>query len=146
MICIVALFVFSVLSIFSAKYRVLARQAFRCFTQTITLRPCDVGLEDMIKSKVTSKLMPIPSLARFVYKNFKVLSWIFTLSFFLSLGYSLYALFNLVVFGTCSPGEPCIISSLGWCTLEIEKNAAILIVAVLAITLAYFFIFKKRKD
>jgi hypothetical protein len=145
MICIVALVVFSFMSIFSAKYRVLAKEAFKCFTSMVTFKPCEVGLETRIKSKATSKLMFSPSLARAFYKNFKIISWAFTLTFFLSLAYSLYAIFNLVVYGTCSPGEPCVLTSLGWCTLEIEKNAAIIIIGLLAAVLVYLFLVKKPR-
>lgn len=45
-ICIVALVVFSILSIWSARYKDLARQAFRCVTRTIVFKPCDIELEE----------------------------------------------------------------------------------------------------
>jgi len=148
-VCIVALLVFAVLSIWSAKYRVLAKEAFRCVTRMVTFRPCDVHLETKIKTKVTSKLMFLPALARFFYKHFKIISWAFTISFFASLAYSAYSISNLIVFGTCSPGEPCVITSFeGLCILVIEKYLAYAIVAVLAIVLAYFLIksmMKKKK-
>ena len=83
-LCLVALVVFSVMSVGSAKYKKLARNAFRCFVKTLTLSPCDVGLEQRIKGKITAKLLSFPRLADFVYRNFKVISWLFTLSFFAS--------------------------------------------------------------
>ncbi|MDD5163458.1 MAG: hypothetical protein PHD95_04590 [Candidatus ainarchaeum sp.] len=145
-LCIVALLVFSVLSIWSANYRTLAKEAFRCVTRMVAFRPCDVRLETKIKAKVTSKLMVIPFLARFFYKNFKILSWIFTIAFFVSLAYSAYSIYNLIVFGTCSPGEPCAITGIGGlCILVLEKYIAYVIVAALAIALLYFLI-KKQKN
>jgi hypothetical protein len=145
-LCLVALLIFSVLSIWSAKYRTLSKEAFRCVTRMVTLRPCDVQIETKIKAKITSKLMIVPALARFFYKNFKILSWIFTISFFASLAYSAYSIYNLLVFGSCSPGEPCVITDIGGlCILVIEQYIAYAIIAVLAITLVYLLIKKIKK-
>jgi hypothetical protein len=106
-ICIVALVVFSILGIFSSKYRKIAKDAFRCVFLMITFRPCDVQLEQKIKSKATAKLMRIsPKMASAFYKNFKIISWIFTIAFFVSLIYSAYGIYNLAVFGTCDPSSP----------------------------------------
>jgi hypothetical protein len=145
-ICIVALLVLSILSIFSAKYRAPAKEAFRCVYRMATLRPCDVHLETKIKSKVTSKLMFAPTLARFFYKYFKLISWIFTILFFASLAYSAYGIYNLIVFGSCTPGEPCIITSIaGLCILEIEKYLAYATLIILPIALVYFLIKRNNK-
>ena len=106
-ICIVALVVFSILGIFSSKYRKIAKDAFRCVFLMITFRPCDVQLEQKIKSKATAKLMKIsPKMASAFYKNFKIISWIFTIAFFVSLIYSAYGIFNLAVYGSCDPSSP----------------------------------------
>ncbi len=65
-LCLVALFVFSVMSLWSAKYRPLAKQAFKCFTKTLTLSPCDMAFEQRVKAKVTAKLLNVwPALARY---------------------------------------------------------------------------------
>jgi len=104
MICVIALFVFAVLGIFSAKYRGLAKEAFRCTFLKMTFRPCETGLDDRIKSKLVGKLLPrAPSVARLVYRHFELLSWAFTLLFFASMIYSAYSLYNLAVYGTCDP-------------------------------------------
>lgn len=145
-ICIVALVVFSFLSIWSARYRELAKQAFKCVTRMVTLRPCDVGLETRIKTKVTAKLMNIPSLARFFYRHFKLLSWAFTVTFFASMTYSAYSVYNLLVYGTCNPGGVCVITSVGLCILEIEKMVVYIILAVLAVVLIYLLARKKPKQ
>ena len=109
-ICIVALVVFSVLGIFSATYRKLAKEAFSCVGRMLIFQPCKTNLDQRIKSKVAIKLMRIPPLARFFYKNFKMLSWIFTISFFVSMIYSFYGIYNLIVYGSCQPGSVCIIN------------------------------------
>jgi len=114
-VCIVALVVFGILGIFSARYRKLAKEAFGCVFKMAMLKPCDTGFDQRIKSKVTTKLMKVPPAARFVYKNFAIISWTFTISFFASLGYSAYGIYNLVVFGSCTPESPgtCVINQAG---------------------------------
>ncbi len=101
-ICIVALVVFGVLSIFSAKYRTLAKEAFDCVFNMVTLRPCKTALKQRIKSAIISKLMPaFPVAAKVVYSNFELFSWVFTILFFASLLISANAAFNLVIYNNC---------------------------------------------
>jgi hypothetical protein len=110
--------VFSILGVFSVRWRRVAKEAFHCVFRMIQFKPCDVQLEEKIKSRLTSKLMKIPKLARFVYKNFKIISWIFTIAFFASMFYTVYSLYNLAVFGSCSPGSTCIFNPQGNITDE----------------------------
>jgi hypothetical protein len=138
-ICIVALVVFSVLGIFSAKWRKSAKEAFQCVFKMIQFKPCDVKLEEKIKSKLTSKLLNrAPSLARFFYKNFKLLSWSFTIAFFASLIYSAYGIFNLIFFGSCEPGSSCVISQTIYVIYCYEYQIVYGIIAVLFAVLIYF--------
>jgi len=144
-ICIVALVVLSILSIFSARYRTPAKEAFRCVFRMIQFKPCDVYLETKIKNKVTSKLMFAPSLARFFYKYFKPLSWLFTAAFFVSLGYSAYGIYNLIVYGSCMPGSACILTSIGVCIIDLERYIVYALLAILVIALIYFLV-KRNKN
>jgi hypothetical protein len=144
-ICIVALVVLSILSIFSARYRPYAKEAFRCVYRMATLRPCDVQLETKIKTKVTSKLMFIPSLAKFFYKHFKTISWIFTIAFFASLAYSAYGIYNIIVYGSCEPGEFCVITWLGMCILDLEKYIVYAALIIVALSFVYFLIKRNKK-
>jgi len=144
-LCIVALVVFSVLSVGSAKYRHWAREAFKCVLKNLTLSPCDVGLEQRIKAKVTAKLLVVPPLARFFYWNFGVISWIFTLSFIASLIYSAYSIYNFFVYGSCTPGGFCVITWIGWCMLLIEKVIVYAVLLILAAVLGYLIIKKARR-
>lgn len=102
-ICIVALVVFAILGIGSLRYRKLAGEAFECVSRMISFRPCTTKLDERIRARLTAKLMKIPTLARFVYKNFTLLSWIFVIIFFSSLGYLGYGIYNLIAHGTCDP-------------------------------------------
>ena len=150
-ICIAALIILSIMSIFSAKYRAPAKEAFRCVWRMATFRPCDVQLETKIKTKVTSKLMFAPSLARFFYRYFKPLSWLFTIAFFASLGYSLYGIYNIFVYGSCDPTNPssCVITSAPaqnqlFYMLSCYELPIVIIVIIIVISLAIILL-RKRK-
>jgi thiol-disulfide isomerase/thioredoxin len=106
-ICIVAMVVFGILGIFSARYRKIAKEAFRCVLRMATFRPCETGFDDKVRSHLTSKLMKRSErLAGLFYRNFKAISVIFTISFFLSSGYTGYTIYNLAVYGSCDPVNP----------------------------------------
>lgn len=107
MICLIALMVFGILGLFSAKYRTVAREAFDCVFRRITLRKCTTGLDKRLKSRITGKLMrKHPSFAKGVYRHFEVISWVFTIILIASLGYSAYSVYNLFVFGNCNGPIP----------------------------------------
>lgn len=107
MICVLAMVVFAFMGIFSARYRKLAKEAFRCTFLKLTFKPCDSKLDQRIKSKITSKLMPKhPKGAKFMYKHFDAISYVFVLIFFLSMAYTGYAVYNLAVHGSCTPENP----------------------------------------
>ncbi|NOZ81637.1 MAG: hypothetical protein GXO63_00595 [Candidatus Micrarchaeota archaeon] len=107
MICLVAFVVFGFLGLFSVRYRTLAREAFECVFRRIRLRKCSSGLDRRIKHGMVKSLRRFPRIARFVYRRFEIISWIFTISFFLSLGYTGLSIYNLAVHGSCSPGGEC---------------------------------------
>ena len=101
---IVALVVFAIMGLFSAKYRGYAKESSKCVFRMVTLRPCDTQFDEKMKSKITGKLIRrSPRTAGFVYKNFKLLSWIFVVIFLVSVVYSGFAVYNLAVHGTCDP-------------------------------------------
>jgi hypothetical protein len=105
--CIIALVVFAILGIFSAKYRRWAREAFDCVGRRLTLRPCQTGFNDKVKAKVVSKLLKRHAgLARFAHRHFEAISWLFTIMMFSSMIYSGYSLYNLAVYGTCDLSNP----------------------------------------
>ena len=146
-LCLVALFVFSIMSLGSAKYRPLAKQAFKCFTKTLTLSPCDMAFEQRVKAKGTAILLKVsPALARVFYRNFRIFAWIFTLSFFISLGYTVYSFYNFAVYGSCEPGGTCYLTPIiGWCILLVEKLSIYAVLLVLIGIAAYLLVRKMRK-
>lgn len=113
-VCVIALVVFGILAVFSAKYRPLAKEAFNCVFRRLTLRKCETGFDKRMKAKITGKLMiKHPKFARFVYKRFEIISWIFTILLVVSIAYSAFGIYNLAVHGTCDPSNPkgCIFST-----------------------------------
>ena len=102
--CIVALIVFAIAGIFSASHRKLAKEAFRCVFRMATLRKCDTAFDQKMKIKISGKLMSkSPKISRFVFKHFSLISWILFIVTIVSLGYSIYSGYNLIVYGTCDP-------------------------------------------
>ena len=158
-ICIVFLVIFSVLGRFSAKYRKLAKESFECVGKMMTLRPCTSSLDQRIKTALTTRIMPFSKhIARFVYKYFAVLSWIFFISFFVSMFYTVYALANYALYGTCEPGVPasqCPINQAGsaissilpllTCSAAVDIYVSVIIVAVVLLVIWYF-IRRTRKE
>jgi thiol-disulfide isomerase/thioredoxin len=105
--CLVALVVFAVMSIFSARYRRWAKEAFNCVARRLTLRPCTTGFNDKVKATITGALMKRHmGLARFANRHFEAISWVFTAVMFISLAYTAYGFYNLAVLGTCDPANP----------------------------------------
>lgn len=101
-ICIIALVVFGVLGIFSAKYRILAKEAFKCVFRMVTLRPCETGFDRKIKMKVVTKAYKIsPRLSGFLYRRFEIFSWIFFIILIISLYYLGVGVYNYFIYGTC---------------------------------------------
>src|SRR3989338_9101514 len=104
--CIIALVIFSILGLFSAKYRAYAKESFRCVSSMITLRPCDTGFDQKMKAKVTSGLMKRSErLGRFVYKRFELISWSFLAVMIVSLFFTGLGIYNLVAYGNCNGPE-----------------------------------------
>jgi len=145
-LCLVALVVFSLMSLGSAKYRPLAKEAFKCVTKTLMLSPCDMAFEQRVKAKVTAKLLDVyPPLARAFYWNFRIFAWAFTGVFFVSLIYTLYSFYNFAVYGSCEPGGTCYLTAIGWCVLFVEQVAVYLALGIIVAIGVYLLIHRLRK-
>ncbi len=78
MFCIVAFIILSILGIFSATNRRLAKEALDCVFRRITFRPCNTGFDEKMKAKILGKvIMRSEKLASFINKRFELLAWIF---------------------------------------------------------------------
>ncbi|VVC01319.1 Thioredoxin [uncultured archaeon] len=103
MLCFVALFVFAILGIFSAKYRALFFEALGCVGRTLTLRPCESKLDERIKATLIANILErSPTIARLIHQHFAALSLLFTLLFFGSMLYSGLAVYNYWAYGNCN--------------------------------------------
>ncbi|MEM4397244.1 MAG: thioredoxin domain-containing protein [Candidatus Woesearchaeota archaeon] len=103
MICLISLVIFSILGIFSSTHRKLAAKAFDCVFRRVTLRPCQSGLDQKVKTDIIvffSKRNK--KIAKIVAKNFEVLSWIFTILMIASIFFSIQGLYFYIVYGNCN--------------------------------------------
>lgn len=103
MFCIISFIILSILGIFSASNRRLAKEALDCVFRRITLRPCTTGFDQKMKAKILGTVLSrSEKAARFINKNFELLSWIF---FILLLASSLLAVRGIYYFyryGSCN--------------------------------------------
>ncbi len=119
-LCFIALPVFLVLSIFSAKYRALARRAIDCVLKTATLRPCDTGLDEEIKAASIAGIMKVsPAAASFVNRHMEALSFVFMLLMLLSVVFTAEGLYNYWQYGNCNGQQG------GFCPISDIQNAAL---------------------
>ncbi len=125
MICFIALIVFALLGVFSAKYKDYAKEAFDCVFRRITLRKCETSFDKKMKMKLTGKIMKRnPKIGGIVFKHFEVISWIFTLIMILSLVYSAIGIYNFVVYDNCEGPdaiEPCVYNEIGELTNKMNN-------------------------
>ncbi len=78
MFCILSFIVLSILGIFSASNRILAKEALSCVGRRVTFRPCDTGFDEKIKAKILGRTINYSEkLTRFLNKYFEALAWIF---------------------------------------------------------------------
>lgn len=103
MFCLVALIIFSILGIFSATHRELAKEALDCVFRRVTLRPCNTGFREKIKSQILVRLLDRSALlARLFNRHFELLSWVF---FILMIGSTFWTVkggYNYYMYGSCN--------------------------------------------
>ncbi|MFH1094664.1 MAG: thioredoxin domain-containing protein [Candidatus Micrarchaeota archaeon] len=101
--CIVALVLFAVLGIFSAAYRELAKEAFKCMTFTLTFRPCETKFDEKLQATIVASIFKrSPAIAAPINRHFQLLSTLFSILFFGSMIYSGIVLYNYAVYGNCN--------------------------------------------
>ncbi|MDO8524264.1 MAG: thioredoxin domain-containing protein [bacterium] len=103
MICIIALIVFSILGIFSATHRVLAKEALDCVFRRVTLRPCNTGFNEKIKSQLVARLLNRSVFAARIFnKYFEVFSWAFLILMVASTFWVVKGGYNYYLYGSCN--------------------------------------------
>lgn len=103
MFCIISFVVLSILGIFSASNRVLAREALDCVLRRVTFRPCNTGFDVKMKAKILGLVITrSEKTAKFLNKYFEPISWVF---FFLLIASSIMFIRGLFLFyttGSCN--------------------------------------------
>ena len=113
-LCLIALPIFALLSIFSVKYRRLTADALECLLKTATFRKCKSGLDNKIKAGLTGKVLKVsPRVAGFFYRHYKIISWIVLVLFLWSMVVSVIGINNYVRYGNCNGP-----SSDGFCVFD----------------------------
>ena len=103
MFCIVAFAVLSILGIFSATNRALAKEALDCVLRRVTLRPCNTGFDEKIKAKILGSVITRSEVAaRFLNKYFELLSWVFFVLLMASSIFTVRGLYLYYVTGSCN--------------------------------------------
>ena len=104
MICLIAMVVFAILGIFSAKYRAFAKEAFSCVFRRVTLRKCNTAFDQKMKAKISARLMKRSEKAgKLVFRHFDAISWVFTILMIVSFLLVANSVYNLAVYGSCDP-------------------------------------------
>ena len=103
MFCIISFVVLSILGIFSATNRALAREALDCVLRRVTFRPCNTGFDEKMKARILGTVITrSETAARLINQNFEILSWTF---FVLMLASSIWSMRGLYLFyttGSCN--------------------------------------------
>ncbi len=103
MFCIIALVVLSILGIFSATNRALAREALDCVLRRVTFRPCTTGFDEKMKAKILgSVIVRSENAARFLNQNFEILSWVFFVALLVSSIWTVRGFYLFYVTGSCN--------------------------------------------
>jgi protein-disulfide isomerase len=103
MFCIASFLVLSILGIFSASNRQLAREALDCVLRRVTFRPCNTGFDQKMKAKLVGGVLTrSESAASFINKNFEILSWIFIVFFAVSSFFAVRGIYYYYVYGSCN--------------------------------------------
>lgn len=114
MFCILAFIALSVIGIFSASHRQLAKEAFDCVFRRVTLRPCTTGFQEKMKALLVGTLLSRSAVAaKIVNKHFEVLSWILFIVTVASIIWTGKGLYNYYMYGSCNG-----LNKTGFCALD----------------------------
>jgi hypothetical protein len=103
MFCITAAIVLSILGIFSASNRVLAKEALDCVFRRVTLRPCNTGFNEKMRARILGTVITrSEKAARFLNEYFEVLAWIFYILLLTSGIFTIRGLYLFYTTGSCN--------------------------------------------
>ncbi len=103
MFCVAALVVFSILGIFSATHREYARRALDCVFRRVTLRPCNTGFSEQVRSQILARLLGRSVWAAKMFnKYFEVFAWIFMIAMVASTIWTAQGIYRYYLYGSCN--------------------------------------------
>ncbi len=103
MFCVIAAIVLSILGIFSASNRVLAKEAFDCVFRRVTFRPCNTGFDEKMKARILGFVITrSEKAARFLNKNFEVIAWTFFVLLLASGVFTVRGFYLFYTTGSCN--------------------------------------------
>lgn len=106
------------MALFSATHRRLFLEALDCVFRKATLRKCQTGLDERLKSRISGRLFNYsPRIGEFVFRRFEILSFIFLMLMIISLFFSAQGIYNYVKYGNCNG-----VDSEGICIFNLGKN------------------------
>lgn len=121
MFCIASFLVLSILGIFSASNRQLAREALDCVLRRVTFRPCNTGFDQKMKAKLVGGVLTrSETAASFINKNFEIIAWIFIVLLAVSSFFAIRGVYFYYVYGSCNG-----LNQAGFCAFDPrgENNA-----------------------
>src|SRR3990167_9583355 len=120
MICLIALPILAIMALFSATHRRLFLEAIDCVFRKATLRKCQTGLDERLKSKISGRLINYsPKIGGFVFRRFEILSFIFLILMIASLLFSAQGIYNYIKYGNCNG-----VNSEDFCIFNLGKNVS----------------------
>jgi protein-disulfide isomerase len=103
MFCAISAIVLSILGIFSASNRVLAKEALDCVFRRVTLRPCNTGFDQKMKARILGFVINrSEKTARFLNRNFEFIAWIFFVLLLASGIFTARGLYLFYTTGSCN--------------------------------------------
>jgi hypothetical protein len=103
MFCVISAIVLSILGIFSASNRVLAKEALDCVFRRVTLRPCNTGFDQKMKARILGVVINRSErTARFLNKYFEVIAWVFFVLLLTSGVFTMRGLYLFYTTGSCN--------------------------------------------
>lgn len=106
MFCIAAFIVLTIIGIFSARYRKLAKKAWGCTIRRVTFRPCDTSFKEETKNRLLSHVAKkTPKLVKTADIGIEIASFALVVLTLWSLFVVIESGLNLYVWGTCNPAD-----------------------------------------
>ena len=103
MFCVIAAIILSILGVFSASNRVLAKEALDCVFRRVTLRPCNTGFDEKMKARILGSVINrSEKVARFLNQYFEVLAWTFFVLLLASGIFTIRGFYLFYTTGSCN--------------------------------------------